>query len=57
MPSKNIYLPDELMEQLKILGSDLNVSALVQELLRQKLESHTGTCSRCDQPLPVRRGF
>lgn len=56
MGKTSIYLPDDLVEQIKVLGQDLNISALVQEILRQKLEGHTGSCSRCGQSLPVRRG-
>lgn len=54
MPNKTIYLPEELTQQMQVLGLDLNVSALVQDLLRQKLEEATHCCSRCGQTLPGR---
>jgi post-segregation antitoxin (ccd killing protein) len=37
MPKMQVYLPDELYEQLKETGSDLNVSGILQEALTHRL--------------------
>jgi post-segregation antitoxin (ccd killing protein) len=37
MPKMQVYLPDELYEQLKKTGSDLNVSGILQEALTHRL--------------------
>ena len=55
MGKTSVYIPDELIEQIKVLGEDLNISAIVQETLRQRLEEQTHYCSRCGQSLQYRR--
>jgi post-segregation antitoxin (ccd killing protein) len=37
MPKMQVYLPDELYEQLKRSGSELNVSRILQEALTERL--------------------
>jgi post-segregation antitoxin (ccd killing protein) len=53
MANRNVYLPDDLAEQVKAL--DLNVSVIVQEALRTVIEKRTEHCTRCGQPLTRRR--
>lgn len=37
MPKMQVYLPDDLYEQLKQTGSELNVSGILQDALTQRL--------------------
>jgi post-segregation antitoxin (ccd killing protein) len=37
MPKMQVYLPDELYEQLKHTGCEINVSGVLQEALTQRL--------------------
>ena len=51
--NRTIYLPDDLAKQIGLRGPDFNVSAICQAAVRKALETATGRCSRCGQPLPA----
>lgn len=57
MPRVNVYLPDELADELSRSMPDLNLSRAVQEAIRSRLEcDHDAlACVRCSRPLERRR--
>lgn len=51
MPNRNLYLPKDLDEKAKELG--ISLSSLLQEAIRQVIETETKCCSRCGIRLPA----
>lgn len=51
MPNRNVYIPQELHEQLDIMGVDFNLSRFVQAKLQELIEETTNCCARCGQSL------
>ncbi len=52
MPNRNVYIPQELHEQLDVMGANFNLSRFVQSKLRELIEESTCRCTRCGHSLP-----